>query len=42
MANTSSPESEAVRRRRLREILDFALAVIDSDDFDLNESSTTH
>jgi hypothetical protein len=30
--NTSSPESEAVRREILRVILDFAIAVIDSDD----------
>ena len=41
-ANTSSPESEAVRRERLRVILNFALAVIDSDDFDLIDSFTTH
>jgi hypothetical protein len=33
--NTSSPaESEAVRRERLRVILDFAIAVIDGDDFE--------
>ena len=40
--STSSPESEAVRRERLRVILNFALAVIDSDDFDLIDSFTTH
>jgi hypothetical protein len=38
--NTSSPESEAVRRERLRVILDFAIAVIDSDDPDLIEPCT--
>jgi hypothetical protein len=41
MPNTSPPTSEAVRRERLRVILDFATAVIDSDDLDLEESSTT-
>jgi hypothetical protein len=38
---TSSPESKAVRRERLRGILDLALAVIESDDFDFIESSST-
>jgi hypothetical protein len=41
MTNTS-PESDALQqRRRLRRILDSAIALIDSDDFDPIESSTT-
>jgi hypothetical protein len=39
---TSSPESEAVQRERLRVFLDFAIAVIDSDDLDPIESSSKH
>jgi hypothetical protein len=39
---TSSPESEAIRRERVRAILDFAMALIDSDDFDVIDSSNSH
>jgi hypothetical protein len=35
-------ESAAVRRRRLRMILDSAIALIDSDDFDPIDSSMAH
>jgi hypothetical protein len=43
MTNTASPESEAVhRRRRLRMILNSAIALLDDDDFDPIESPTTH
>jgi hypothetical protein len=41
LTNTS-PESEALqKRRRLRRILDSAIALIDSDDVDFIESFTT-
>jgi hypothetical protein len=42
MTNTS-PESKAIQERRLLlTILDFATELLDSDDFDAIESSTTH
>jgi hypothetical protein len=43
MPNTSPHQSEALqRRKRLRRILDSAIALIDEDDFDPIESSTTY
>jgi hypothetical protein len=43
MTNTTSPESDAVqKRKRLRMILTSAIALADSDDFDPTELSTTH
>jgi hypothetical protein len=38
----TSPESAEVQRERLRRTLDFAIAIIDSSDFDPIESSMAH
>jgi hypothetical protein len=38
----TSPESAEVRRRRLHMILDAAIALIDSDEFDPIDSSMAH
>jgi hypothetical protein len=41
MTNTS-PESAAVKRKRLSRILDSAIAIIDGDDLNPIKASTTH
>ncbi len=40
VTNTSSPESEAVQREKLLQILDAAIALIDDDNFDLDPEET--
>jgi hypothetical protein len=42
MTKTSPESNAAERRRRLRMILDFATDLIESEDFDAVDSSTTH
>jgi hypothetical protein len=39
---TTSPESEEAQRKRLVEILEFAIAMIDDFDFDPNRPSESH
>jgi hypothetical protein len=38
----TSPESEEAKRKRLREILEFTIAMIDDFDFDPNGPSESH